>query len=240
MRSGRDTGRGDAGDAAEPHGPATFPGDALRPALAGIAKTVLAAWMVGALLPKGSASVFVVVYYLVVFGGLIHTVLTASGRWGSGDLRADFGWWARRSDLLRGVVVAYAAAVAGGLAVSVWSDGWTTNAEWLTSADPATVAVFAAFAVIAAPLFEELVFRGLLQRTLTSRYGARTAIVVQGAVFGLYHLRFDGGAGNLPTVVYIAVWGMIVGCAAHRWRRLGPGMIAHALTNILVTAALIG
>jgi hypothetical protein len=238
MRSGRDIpGGGDPNDAAEPSGPATFPADALRPALVGIAKTVLAAWMVGALLSKTTAPVFVVVYYLVVFGGLIHTVLTASGRWGSGDLRADFGWWARRSDLLRGVVIAYAAAVAGGLAVTFWADGWTTNAEWLTSAGPATVAVFAAFAVIAAPLFEVLVFRGLLQRALTSRYGAGTAIVVQGAVFGLYHLRLDGGAGNLANVVYIAVWGMVVGFAAHRWRRLGPGMVAHALTNILVTAA---
>jgi hypothetical protein len=170
MRSGRDIpGRDDPNDAAEPAGPATFPAVALRPALVGIATTVLAAWTVGALLPKSSPPVFLVVYYLVVFGGLIHTVLAASGRWGSGDLRADFGWWARRSDLLRGVVVAYGAAVAGGVAVTFWPDGWTTNAEWLTSADGLTVAVF----------------------------------------------------------------------AAHRWRRLGPGMVAHALTNILVTAAVI-
>ena len=240
MRSGRDIpGQGDPNDAAEPPAPATFPADALRPALAGIATTVLAAWIVGALVPKTAAPAFVVVYYLVVFGGLIHTADTVSTRWGSGDLRADFGWWARPADLLRGVVIAYAAAVAGGLAVTFWPDGWTTNAEWLTSADAATVAVFAAFAVVAAPLFEELVFRGLLQRTLTSRYGAPTAIVIQGAVFGLYHLRLDGGADNLVNVVYIAVWGMVVGFAAHRWRRLGPGMAAHALTNILVTAAVI-
>jgi hypothetical protein len=60
-------------------------GPPLRPPLVGIARTVLAAWMVGALLPKAAAPAFVVVYYAVVFGGLIHTVLTASGRWGSGD-----------------------------------------------------------------------------------------------------------------------------------------------------------
>jgi membrane protease YdiL (CAAX protease family) len=240
MRSGRDIpGRDDQNDdSAEPSGPATFPADALRPALVGIATTVLAAWTVGALLPKGATPVFVVVYYLV-FGGLIRTAVTASARWGSGNLRADFGWWARPSDLLRGVVVAYAGAAAGGLALTFWPDGWTTNAEWLTSADGLTVAVFAVFAVVAAPLFEELVFRGLLQRALTSRYGARTAIVVQGIVFGLYHLRLDAGADNLANVVYIGVWGMVVGFAAHRWRRLGPGMAAHALTNILVTAAII-
>ena len=182
---------------------------------------------------------FVVVYYLVVFGGLIHTAVTASGRWGSGDLRADFGWWARRSDPLRGLIVAYGAAAAGGLSVTFWPDGWSTNAEWLTSADGLTMAVFAAFAVVAAPLFEELVFRGLLQRSLTGRYGAPTAIVVQGIVFGLYHLRLDAGADNLVNVVYIGVWGMVVGFAAHRWRRLGPGMVAHALTNMLVTAAVL-
>lgn len=238
MRSGRDIpGRGDPDDVAEPPGPATFPADALRPALVGIATTVLAAWMVGMLLPKSAAPAFVVVYYLVVFGGLIHTVVTASGRWGSDDLRTDFGWWARPTDALRAVVLAWLAAMVGGIAVAPWGDSWTTNGDWVASADGITVVVFAGFAIVAAPLFEELVFRGLLQRALTSRYGARTAIVLQGVVFGLYHLNLQGGFDNLPNIVYIATWGTVMGVAAQRYRRLGPTMAAHALTNILVTVA---
>src|SRR5947207_8663332 len=163
MRSGRDIpGCGGPDDAAEPQPPAAmFPADAIRPTLVGIVTTMLAAWTVGVTLRLLSTprAVIVAVYYLVVFGGLIRTALQASVRSGSGRFRVDFGWWARRADLLRAVPLGWLAAMAGALAVAAWHGHPTSNAGWVSRADTTSVVVFAAFAVVAAPLFEELVFR---------------------------------------------------------------------------------
>jgi membrane protease YdiL (CAAX protease family) len=242
MRSGRDIpGRGEADDAAQPPHAETFAPEAVRAALVGTAATMVTAWAVGSALRLAASPtpVIVTVYYMVVFTGLARTALTAGARWGSGHFRVDFGWWARPADALRAIPLMWLAAMAGGIAVAPWGDSWTTNGAWVGSADTTTAVIFAGFAIVAAPLFEELVFRGLLQRALTARYGVAPAIALQGIVFGLYHFKL-GGADNLPNIVYIAVWGTVMGVTAHRYRRLGPTMAAHALTNMLVTVAHLG
>ena len=238
MRSGSDIPGRD--DAAEESRPTTFPAVAIKPTLVRVAGTILTAWTVGGILRLVSTpkAILVTVYYGVLFAGLVRSALLASGRWGTGSVRVDFGWWVRPTDALRAIVVMWAAGMAGATAVIPWHGQTSSNADWLTTADAASAVIFAAFAVVAAPLFEELVFRGLLQRALTSRYGAGRAIVLQGVAFGLYHFKL-GGADNLPTMVYLAAGGMVFGAAAHRWQRLGPTILAHALTNILVTLALL-
>jgi len=241
MRSGRDIpGAGDA--APDQPGPATFPAEAIKPAILGIVGAILSAWLVGAVLRMVGtpAAVTVTAFYAVLFGILFRTAMMASAQWGSGHPRADFGWWARPSDALRALVVTWLAAIAGAFAVSPWHGATGSNADWVSGADTVTAVVFAGFAIVAAPLIEELIFRGLLLRSLTARCGVRPAIVIQGIAFGLYHIRLTSLATNLPTMVYLAAAGIVLGIAAHRWQRLGPTMLAHALTNIVVTVALIG
>jgi membrane protease YdiL (CAAX protease family) len=239
MRSGRDVPGRD--DAAEQPGPPTFPAEAIKPTVVRIVGTILAAWTVGGILRLAATprAIIVTVYYGVLFAGLVRSALLASGQWGTGRFRVDFGWWARPTDGLRAIVVMWAAGMAGAVAVIPWHGQTSSNADWLTDADTASAVIFAAFAIVAAPLFEELVFRGLLQRALTSRYGAPLAIVIQGVAFGLYHFKLGGGADNLATMAYLAAGGMVFGIAAHRWQRLGPTIVAHALTNTLVTVALL-
>jgi membrane protease YdiL (CAAX protease family) len=239
MRSGRDVPGRD--DAAEQPGPPAFPAEAIKPTVLRIVGAILTAWTVGAVLRVAATpyAITVTVYYGLLFAGLARSALVASGQWGTGRFRVDFGWWARPTDGLRAIVVMWAAGMAGAVAVIPWDGQTSTNADWLTDADTASAVIFAAFAILAAPLFEELVFRGLLQRALTSRYGAGLAIVIQGVVFGLYHFNLRNGGENLPTMVYLAAGGMVFGLAAHRWQRLGPTIIAHALTNTLVTVALL-
>jgi hypothetical protein len=138
------------------------------------------------------------------------------------------------------VLLFVVAGTLAGVAASPWpSDRWEGNSAWLKLADTPTVAVFAVFAVFAAPLFEELVFRGLLLRSLTRRYGRRLAVVVQAVVFGLYHVTPAAGAANIPTVIYLAVWGAVAGVAATRYQRLGPSMVAHCLANLTVVAVVV-
>lgn len=78
--------------------------------------------------------------------------------------------------------------------------------------------------VIAAPLAEELVFRGLILRGFLERYSVRTAVVGSALLFGLAHL-------NPWQFVGAAVFGVVAA-----WWFLGTGslvpcMLGHALGN---------
>ena len=82
---------------------------------------------------------------------------------------------------------------------------------------------------ITAGICEEIVFRGWLQRLLTSRTGSRwLGLVLQALIFGGLHL-YEGVAAS----VRIAGFGLLFGLVA-LWRRsLVPGMIAHAATDVV-------
>ena len=95
-------------------------------------------------------------------------------------------------------------------------------------------------AVVGAPFFEELYFRGLVQGTLTARWGVVVGIVVQALLFGLVHLGVDTGWGNVGTFIIITIVGSGLGTIRYFTKRLPPGMFTHAGYNaIIVTIALL-
>jgi membrane protease YdiL (CAAX protease family) len=77
---------------------------------------------------------------------------------------------------------------------------------------------------IGAPLVEELFFRGLLQRSLSRRFGRPVAIAGSAALFGLAHFELL----QLPALI---LFGVVLGVLADRTGRLGPGIVAHATFN---------
>jgi membrane protease YdiL (CAAX protease family) len=89
----------------------------------------------------------------------------------------------------------------------------------------------AASAVIAAPVVEELFFRGLLMRSVRSRMSTGATIVVQGLIFGAFHMDPSRGWGNIGLALVLGVVGMVLGLLARTFRRLGPDIGAHALLN---------
>lgn len=87
---------------------------------------------------------------------------------------------------------------------------------------------------ISAGLFEEIIFRGYLQRQFNAIFSNAVAgIVASGVVFGLGH-GYQGGRG----MVVIAVFGILFGIMAHLRKSLRPGMIAHALQDSAAGIAL--
>ena len=95
-------------------------------------------------------------------------------------------------------------------------------------------------AVVAAPVVEEMVFRGLMLRGLRSRMTAVAAVVVQGVLFGLAHVDPLRGAGNIGLVLVLsAAVGVAFGGAAYLLRRIGPTIIAHAIFNGVVMAVVL-
>jgi CAAX protease family protein len=95
-------------------------------------------------------------------------------------------------------------------------------------------------AVVGAPFFEELYFRGLVQGTLAARWGPVVAMVVQALLFALVHLSPDNGLGNVGTYLIILTVGLGLGAIRRFSHRLDPGMFTHATYNaIIVTIGLL-
>jgi membrane protease YdiL (CAAX protease family) len=96
-------------------------------------------------------------------------------------------------------------------------------------------------AVVGAPFFEELYFRGLVQGTLRARWGITIALLGQAALFALVHLTPDAGLGNVGIYVVIFAIGVGLGAIRQLSGRLPPGMFTHAAYNaIIVTLAVTG
>ncbi len=90
--------------------------------------------------------------------------------------------------------------------------------------------------VIAAPFFEELVFRGCLYRQLRARLAAPAAMMISSAVFGAVH--FD-----LGSFVPLFLLGCVLALLTERSGGLLPAMLVHALWNggtILIATTLYG
>lgn len=82
--------------------------------------------------------------------------------------------------------------------------------------------------VFAAPVAEELVFRGCLQQALAGVVGPRRAIAATAVVFGLVH--------PLPLALPAALLGAVFGWLAQRSGSLLPAMLAHAVHNAAAVA----
>jgi membrane protease YdiL (CAAX protease family) len=120
---------------------------------------------------------------------------------------------------------------------------FTSNVEDTSDIDRTASYVISliATAVVAAPLVEELVFRGVVLRGLTSRLGVVAAVVAQGALFGLAHVDPSRGWGNIGLAIALGTVGCAFGLVAALTRRLAAPIIAHAILNaVVVTLVLTG
>jgi uncharacterized protein len=102
------------------------------------------------------------------------------------------------------------------------------------------IAVIYLIAVVGAPFFEELFFRGLVQGTLTARWGIAVGLVVQSLLFAVVHLNPESGWGNVGTFLIITTVGLGLGLVRRYSGRLPPAMFTHATYNaIIITIAVV-
>jgi membrane protease YdiL (CAAX protease family) len=85
--------------------------------------------------------------------------------------------------------------------------------------------------VIVAPLCEEIMFRGYVQRAYERR-SPWSGIIVSGVIFTLYHLRFQDAMALVPVA-------FVLGFVAWRSDSLFPGMLLHAAYNSIASTVLI-
>jgi len=91
---------------------------------------------------------------------------------------------------------------------------------------------FAGFAVVVAPLLEEIVFRGLLYPAIRARYGAIAALVFTSALFGLVHVQIN-------VVIPLGIFGLFLGVLVERTGSILPCVVAHVAFNGLAVAQIV-
>jgi membrane protease YdiL (CAAX protease family) len=94
---------------------------------------------------------------------------------------------------------------------------------------PLEIAVLLAGVGLAAPVCEELFFRGAIQRGLMARLPPPTAIVVTALVFAAFHLDPVGFLARFEM-------GVVFGLLAWRSGSLWPSIAAHAANNLVSSA----
>jgi hypothetical protein len=93
--------------------------------------------------------------------------------------------------------------------------------------DPQPKLLMAVIAAVAAPLAEEVLFRGIIFRALRIKTGFVVAALISGALFGLIHME--------PfQAIQLSMLGVVLAWLYDRTGSLWPSIILHA-TNNLVT-----
>jgi CAAX protease family protein len=155
---------------------------------------------------------------------------------------AAFGLWPRPGGW-RAWVWSAGGLIAAGIAIDValgalgehwglashWAEWFDTDLVW---GSPAAVVVTLLGSVAFAPVFEELIFRGLLYGTLRTRLGCPLAAVGSALVFALAHGY--GAAGFVSVFLSGALWALVY----ERTGSLLPSMAAHVANNATVALTL--
>jgi membrane protease YdiL (CAAX protease family) len=173
--------------------------------------------------------------------GLLGVPLWATHRKGRRSLAADFGLAFRWSDLPLGLGVGLGAQLGLGVVlvplyhlIGVDPDKVGKAAEDLADRahDPFGVVCLVVIAVLAAPVFEELFYRGLWLRSAERRWGTPAAVVVSSLVFALMHFQW-------VDTIALAAFGGVAAVLAVRTGRLGPGIVAHMAFNLTAVISLL-
>lgn len=186
-------------------------------------------------------AVFASISIVLGYGPSVAWWLYASRRWGTGDVFADAGVRFRWVDVGWGPLVwvtALGCQVAAAVVVLAFDIPFVSNTEGVNEIDLDRTYVISLLvtAVVAAPIVEEIVFRGLIMRGLRSHLNPALTVGVQGVLFGAAHLDPARGTGNVGLVLVLSAVGVAFGGGAYLLRRIGPTMIAHAVFNGVVMA----
>jgi len=179
--------------------------------------------------------------------GFVGAVVVASHARGTGSIRRDMGLEMRPWDLLIGPAVGL-----GGQLVLLpllylplehfvpnLSKRLSQPAKHLTGGFPgADLALIAVLTVVVVPVVEETLFRGLVLRGFLRLFaragpalGPAIACCSTGIVFGLAHFE-------LLELLGLAAFGVVLSVMAFKFRRLGPGIFAHATFNLVAIVVL--
>ena len=103
--------------------------------------------------------------------------------------------------------------------------------EKLLTTTPSLV-MFVVFGIAAAPILEEIIFRGFLFTVLMDLFGWRVAVVITSVLFAGLHL--SQLRGNWPAVIVIFLVGFVLTLVRYRTDSLIPSVIMHTAYNAMI------
>lgn len=208
---------------------------------------VVASILVAAVFAAGGADPLSPLPFSVIFGAQagvsLATVWFLSATRGSRSLVADAGFVVNPSDwwgVLAGMGLQVAiAVVTAPFIVWIWPDGPPSQGVAAIAESSETLleqlAVLAAVAV-AAPIIEEIIFRGMLLSILKRSLNRWPAILISAAVFSAVHLLDPDALAVVPGLFLV---GVVLGWAALRRGDLSLAIALHAGINLLAAVALL-
>jgi membrane protease YdiL (CAAX protease family) len=207
----------------------------------------LARWVLDALVDEGwPIATYVALSAVLGYGPVLLWCVLAVRRATDEPLHRAFGLRFRPSDLGWGPVVwlaTYGCQIVVAIFILATRIPIRSNLEGIEegSWNRTYVVSTLLLAVVAAPIVEEIAFRGVLLRSLLSRCGPVPAIGLQAVLFGLAHIDPVRGRYNVGIVLVTGAIGASFGAAAYWLRRIPPTMIAHAIINgVALTLVLTG
>jgi uncharacterized protein len=109
----------------------------------------------------------------------------------------------------------------------------------LEKAGGAKLAVLALVAGLLAPVCEELMFRGLLQRALRRRLAPAPAIAITAAAFALAHPLLDWSLGTFAIVPALFALALVSGIAAEETGDLSVSILLHMGFNLVTVVGVL-
>jgi membrane protease YdiL (CAAX protease family) len=149
----------------------------------------------------------------------------------------SLGWTATRMPLLGCVLCGFATTILVLLVAVLIRTPPTTGPLIEMMKDRASLIPLAIFGITAAPLFEELAFRGFLQPLLARNLGAAGGIALAAALFGGLHYSEYGDSWR--SALLVAVAGAAFGCMRQWTGSTRAAVIMHASFNALQLAPIL-
>ncbi len=166
----------------------------------------------------------------IIFYGLVYLGFrfTLGVRYGQPVL-ASLGWRRTHFSLALavagGVALAFLVAVIAGL---LHTPQVSTPIDFFSSSS-LTLALFAIFAAVIAPITEELFFRGFLQPLFSRTFGVAAGIVITALIFGALHAPEYSWAWQYASAVAFA--GAVFGWVRYRANSIIPSTLMHGCYN---------
>ncbi|MEI8328631.1 MAG: CPBP family intramembrane glutamic endopeptidase [Chlamydiia bacterium] len=89
--------------------------------------------------------------------------------------------------------------------------------------------------IIAAPVTEEFIFRGMLQNWLKTKLGTKSAIITTSACFALFHLSSSQGLGNISLALSLFSFACFLGFIYEKKGSLYASIGLHMTFNAVST-----
>ncbi len=153
----------------------------------------------------------------------IKSYLPLSEDWFKFNWKSNWLWWGIGGFLVATPIV----IVVSLLNEQIWQGKGGSNPLLqivLEGKNPIALLLFFLTAAVAAPLFEEFMFRGFLLPSLTRYVPVWAAIGISSLIFGVAHL-------SLSEIIPLTTLGIILGIVYTRTKNLLASMLLHSLWN---------